>query len=260
MYYPKQVPYLLNKKFKDKVNYEEFILEELNEYCMCIWKMQSKEDLVETIYNNILPDACIDIVIDFTCKTICIAGFSKETMPLELKGKVDYMGVRLKPSGFYSLFHIEAYKVMDKQVPLLEIEKEFNILEILLLKDTNKRIDVLKNYLLKKIEKASKKDFIKLVDELYEKPKEQTVIDIAEKLGYNQRHLFRIFKINYGLSPKVLLNILRLHLCLTLLLEKNMDLTSIAILCGFYDQSHFIRDIKKYTGVSPLKLLENYKM
>ena len=31
MYYPKQVPYLLNKKFKDKVNYEEFILEELNE-------------------------------------------------------------------------------------------------------------------------------------------------------------------------------------------------------------------------------------
>ena len=214
MYYPKQVPYLLNKKFKDKVNYEEFILEELNEYCMCIWKMQSKEDLVETIYNNILPDACIDIVIDFTCKTICIAGFSKETMPLELKGKVDYMGVRLKPSGFYSLFHIEAYKVMDKQVPLLEIEK----------------------------------------------PKEQTVIDIAEKLGYNQRHLFRIFKINYGLSPKVLLNILRLHLCLTLLLEKNMDLTSIAILCGFYDQSHFIRDIKKYTGVSPLKLLENYKM
>ena len=156
MYYPKQVPYLLNKKFKDKVNYEEFILEELNEYCMCIWKMQSKEDLVETIYNKILPDACIDIV-----------GFSKETMPLELKGKVDYMGVRLKPSGFYSLFHIEAYKVMDKQVPLLEIEKEFNILEILLLKDTNKRIDVLKNYLLKKIEKDSKKDFIKLVDELY---------------------------------------------------------------------------------------------
>ena len=149
---------------------------------------------------------------------------------------------------------------MDKHVPLLEIEKEFNILEILLLKVTNKRIDVLKNYLLKKIEKASKKDFIKLVDELYEKPKEQTVIDIAEKLGYNQRHLFRIFKINYGLSPKVLLNILRLHLCLTLLLEKNMDLTSIAILCGFYDQSHFIRDIKKYTGVSPLKLLENYKM
>lgn len=38
-----------------------------------------------------------------------------------------------------------------------------------------------------------------------------------------------------------------------------MDLTSIATLCGFYDQSHFIKEIKKYTGISPLKLLENYQ-
>ncbi len=259
MYYPKQVPYLLNKEFKEKVNYKEYRLEELNEYCMCIWQMQSKEYLEETIYNNILPDACIDIVIDFICKTICVAGFSKDTMSLELKGQVDYIGVRLKPSIFYLLFNIEADKVMDRQVPISEIEKEDNLLKIFLLKDTNKRINTLKKYLLEKLKNISKKDFINLVDELYESPKQQTVIDIARKLGYNQRHLFRLFKVNYGLSPKVLLNILRLHLCLTLLLEENMDLTSIATLCGFYDQSHFIKEIKKYTGISPLKLLENYQ-
>ncbi len=259
MYYPKQVPYLLNKEFKEKVNYKEYRLEELNEYCMCIWQMQSKEYLEETIYNNILPDACIDIVIDFICKTICVAGFSKDTMSLELEGQVDYIGVRLKPSIFYLLFNIEADKVMDRQVPISEIEKEDNLLKIFLLKDTNKRINTLKKYLLEKLKNISKKDFINLVDELYESPKQQTVIDIARKLGYNQRHLFRLFKVNYGLSPKVLLNILRLHLCLTLLLEENMDLTSIATLCGFYDQSHFIKEIKKYTGISPLKLLENYQ-
>ena len=259
MYYPKQVPYLLNKEFKEKVNYKEYRLEELNEYCMCIWQMQSKEYLEETIYNNILPDACIDIVIDFICKTICVAGFSKDTMSLELEGQVDYIGVRLKPRIFYLLFNIEADKVMDRQVPISEIEKEDNLLKIFLLKDTNKRINTLKKYLLEKLKNISKKDFINLVDELYESPKQQTVIDIARKLGYNQRHLFRLFKVNYGLSPKVLLNILRLHLCLTLLLEENMDLTSIATLCGFYDQSHFIKEIKKYTGISPLKLLENYQ-
>ena len=259
MYYPKQVPYLLNKEFKEKVNYKEYRLEELNEYCMCIWQMQSKEYLEETIYNNILPDACIDIVIDFICKTICVAGFSKDTMSLELEGQVDYIGVRLKPSIFYLLFNIEADKVMDRQVPISEIEKEDNLLKIFLLKDTNKRINTLKKYLLEKLKNISKKDFINLVDELYESPKQQTVIDIARKLGYNQRHLFRLFKVNYGLSPKVLLNILRLHLCLTLLLEENMDLTSIATLCGFYDQSHFIKEKKKYTGISPFKLLENYQ-
>ena len=85
------------------------------------------------------------------------------------------------------------------------------------------------------------------------------VTNIAKKFGYNERHLYRLFKTNYGVAPKVLLNILRLHLCLTLILEKNMKLIDIANLCGFYDQSHFIREIKKYTGISPLKIIEDYK-
>lgn len=101
--------------------------------------------------------------------------------------------------------------------------------------------------------------FVEILEELYESPKEQSVMDIAEKLGYNERHLYRVFKANYGISPKVLLNILRLHLCLTLMLEKNMELADIANLCGFYDQSHFIKGIKRYMGISPLKIIENYK-
>lgn len=58
----------------------------------------------------------------------------------------------------------------------------------------------------------------------------------------------------------MLLNILRLHLCLTLLLEDNMELIDIAHECGFYDQSHFIKEIKRYTGISPLQLLKSYEL
>ena len=105
MYYPKQIPYLLDKEFKENVAYTEYHIEELEEYCMCIWTMKSKKILDKTIANNILPDACVDIVIDFTNGTICFAGFSKETEPFQLKQNIDYMGVRLKPSIFYSLFH-----------------------------------------------------------------------------------------------------------------------------------------------------------
>ena len=95
------------------------------------------------------------------------------------------------------------------------------------------------------------------MDELYENPKEQTVILAAKKLGYNQRQLLRIFHKQYGVSPKVLLNILRLHLCLTLLKQSELGLSDIAVQCGFYDQSHFIKEIKRYTGISPLKLLSD---
>ena len=101
--------------------------------------------------------------------------------------------------------------------------------------------------------------FVEIVEKLYDNPKEQSVTDIAKEFGYNARNLYRVFKSNFGVSPKVLLNILRLHLCLSLILEKKMNLIDIALFCGFYDQSHFIREIKKYTGISPLKIIEDYK-
>lgn len=259
MYYPKQIPYLLDKEFKENIEYVEYKIKELENYCMCMWTMKSKKILNKTISNNILPDACIDIVIDFTNRAICFAGFSKETEAFQLNKNIDYMGVRLKPSIFYLLFRIEADKIMDKEIPFCDIEKETNLSKILKLKSTNERIEYIKNYLLQKTKEKVEMPFITIVEEIYNNPKDQNVINIAKKLGYNERHLYRVFKVNFGVSPKVLLNILRLHLCLTLILEKNMKLVDIANLCGFYDQSHLIREIKRYTGISPLKIIENYK-
>ena len=259
MYYPKQIPYLLDEEFKKNINYIEYRFHELDVCCACIWHMESKGVFDTVISNNILPDACIDIVLDFINQTICFAGFSKETEPFHLNQRIDYMGVRLKPGAFYSLFHIEAYKIMDHQIPFSQIETQYPLEEILSIRDLQMRIDCLKKYLLKKVNNMCDKRFVILVDELYESPREQSVVDIARELGYNERQLGRIFMKNYGISPKVLLNILRLHLCLTLLLSGSIKLVDISLQCGFYDQAHFIKEIKRYTGVSPLKLLERYQ-
>lgn len=259
MYYPKQIPYLLDKEFKEHIHYIEYNIKELENYCMCIWTMKSNKRLDKTISNNILPDACIDIVVDFTNKTVCFAGFSKETKDFQLTKNIDYMGVRLKPGIFYLLFDIDANKIMDNEIPFSNIEKEMTIDEMLNIKSTHERIDYLKNYLLQKTKDTKETLFLEVIEKLYKNPKKESVTDIAKKFGYNERHLYRIFKTHYGVTPKVILNILRLHLCLTLMLERNRTLIEIANLCGFYDQSHFIKEIKKYTGISPLKIIEDYK-
>lgn len=259
MFYPKQVPYLLNNEFKANISYREYRFKELDDYCMCIWTMKSQCYLDKPIYNNILPDACIDIVISFTDKTILFAGYSRETVPLELKGNVDFMGVRMKPGAFYNLFRISADKIMDNPASFSDIEKDFDLHSIFSVADIDEQLKLLKNYLQMKTKTSDNTEFIKMADDLYSSLKEQRVADIANAAGYNQRQLLRIFKQNYGVSPKVLLNILRLHLCLTLMLEENMELAQIALKCGFYDQAHFIKELKRYTGISPLKLLENYK-
>lgn len=259
MFYPKQIPYLLNEEFKKNVEYQEYHFDELKDFCMCIWQMKSKHYLSNTIYNNILPDACIDIIINFTTEEIFIVGFSKDTFSLELKGNIDYLGVRLKPGAFYSLFKIPADKIMDKQVSFNSLEKEYDLTSILKQTNQKNRVNILKDYLLTKGKNIEDKYYVNLVDKLYQSPNDKSVLEIASSFKYTERHLNRIFKTNYGLSPKVLLNIIRLHLCLELLLDEKKDLISVANLCGFYDQSHFIKEIKRYTGISPLQLLENYQ-
>lgn len=257
MYYPHQIPYRLDQNYHQFVNYQETKLDELSAVCMCIWEMKSKQIIDRVIMNQILPDACIDIVFDFVNQSICFAGYSKETEAFPLYRAIDYMGVRLRPGAFYALYEIDADRIMDHMVPFAEIETKYHLDNIFSHHSKKERIDCIKEYLTYKLSSAFKLDFIALVDELYENPKEQTVILTAEKLGYNQRQLLRIFHKQYGVSPKVLLNILRLHLCLTLLKQSELELSDIAVQCGFYDQSHFIKEIKRYTGISPLKLLSD---
>ena len=256
MYYPKQIPYLLNKEFQENIEYKEYQIKELNTVCMCFWQMKSKQVQEKIIYNYILPDACIDLVIDFTNQTICFAGFSKETIPFVLKNKIDYLGVRLKPGVFYYLYQIPALKVMDKQVPFENIEKSKLLSS--LLKETNeeKRRNILINYWFKKIKGKSLPFYIQEVEIIYNSPLEKSILMLKQKFQCKERQLQRKCKTVYGVSPKTLLNIIRLHLCLTLLLEKKNTLIEIANVCGFYDQSHFIKEIKKFTGYSPLKIME----
>lgn len=260
MYYPKQIPYLLDPEFKKYIDYREHRFKELDDYFMCIWEMKSKDIFDKTISNNVLPDACIDIVIDFANQGICFAGFSDETMNLLLNESIDSMGVRMKPGTFYSIFGIPADKAMDFIIPFENIEHDYDLSPILSLTSSEERITYFKNYLLKKIANKPNRDFINIVDNLYQSPQDQKVKDLADNFNCNQKQLFRMFKKHYGISPKVLLNIMRLHLCLTLLLENKMELMDISLQCGFYDQAHFIKEIKRYTGISPLKLLEKYQI
>ena len=152
-----------------------------------------------------------------------------------------------------------ADQIMDKQISFSTLETEYSMDFILDEKEPSIRINILKDYLLKKIEITQETFFITFVDTLYENPVEKSVLSIASTFHYTERHLYRIFKKNYGVSPKTLLNIIRLHLCLTMILDENRELIDIVHRCGFFDQSHFIKEIKKYTGISPLQLLSSYQ-
>ena len=83
------------------------------------------------------------------------------------------------------------------------------------------------------------------------------VSEICQGFRTTPRSLQRKFKEELGSSPKEMMQILRINHALNLLRHgPETDLTEISYLSGYYDQSHFIREIRKISGISP-GLLKN---
>ena len=79
------------------------------------------------------------------------------------------------------------------------------------------------------------------------------VDDLAAHAGVGARQLERLFQSEVGLSPKMLLRVTRFQQVLRALREgtSHSRWAAVAADCGFYDQSHFIRDFKSFVGMAP---------
>ena len=75
--------------------------------------------------------------------------------------------------------------------------------------------------------------------------------ELAKAAGTSVRGLERAFDRDYGLSPQQYLRRLRMQTACQLLVSSGLALVRIADRCGFADQSHFTRDFRSLTGMTP---------
>lgn len=75
---------------------------------------------------------------------------------------------------------------------------------------------------------------------------------LCQKLGVSYKWLERNFTKYLGMAPKEYARLQRfLRAYLTMSNSFKQDMLSIAIDCGYYDQNHFIKDFKRFTGQTP---------
>lgn len=86
-----------------------------------------------------------------------------------------------------------------------------------------------------------------------------TVSDICAELRVNYKWLERNFRQYLGITPKAYLSSIRFLHAYFSLMKGNTDLTQVALNNGYYDQNHFIRDCRKYTGRVPSKITSLYQ-
>jgi AraC-like DNA-binding protein len=82
------------------------------------------------------------------------------------------------------------------------------------------------------------------------------VEQLAADCGFSRQRVHELFRREVGLGPKVLSRIHRFHRALELLRGcREMPWAQLAAECGYYDQSHLIRDVRAFAGCAPGELL-----
>lgn len=75
--------------------------------------------------------------------------------------------------------------------------------------------------------------------------------ELAGLVSFSKSHFSRAFKRSLGLSPMAYVNRRRVERAKAMMISTDRQLTEIALVCGFADQSHLNRSFRRMVGTSP---------
>ena len=82
------------------------------------------------------------------------------------------------------------------------------------------------------------------------------ISEVAKSVGFSKAQFRKKFNEEVGLSPSAYNKIVRINVLNNFRKNDiNLNLTEIAYKMGYFDQSHFIKDVKAITGMSPKQFL-----
>ena len=242
----------------------------LQKLIVCYWIIETDHIPMNT---KMMPDGYSDImlnlgdaytVIDTYGAKIPVRGsavFGQRTnfLKLQQSGFVNMIGIRLKP-GSEGLFFNDPAELVDTHVLLNDLFHADVIAaenEIRELDDAAQKIDRVEKLLLDQLQQQNKPEVELKIDAVLNKLLSPfTAFDKLEgtlgKAGLSYKQAERLFKANLGLTPKQYFRVVRFHKAFTQMRGKEeLDWMTILQQNGYYDQAHFIKDFRYFTGQSP---------
>jgi AraC-like DNA-binding protein len=257
MYYPVQIPFILNQKFAEAIRYTEEIPSQLGNFVICFWEMTPLTKQEIEVDNVIVTDGCIDLVVDYDGGQMGYAGASKTNFHYRVDSTSRYIGARLKPGAFHQLTGLPASAAMNTFLSLDTVDKAFAFDAFFLLSFAQAK-ERFKKYVRALVGDKTPDDFTLLFDALSQSPP-VTAGELYQQLHFSPRQCQRLFARHFELTPQMALCLIRFQKCLEILTGGKAAPSDILNITSYYDQSHFIKDFKRNLGLTPLELIWRYK-
>jgi len=198
--------------------------------------------------------------------TLFLYGPGTETGIMNYK-KGSYASIQaiFKPYALKTLLGLNASALTNGFAELNEFSTQDLNLQLMEASNEQKRIVLLANFLLAKLKQIPSRDA--LVEEslrlIHQNIAYIDVKDLLNHLAISERQFERRFSQTVGLAPQTYIRVKRFNEAIRLMkMRQYTRLTDIAYALNFHDQSHFIRDIKAFSGLTPKTIsqkVENFQ-
>ena len=207
------------------------------------------------IYDRRDPNRCE------TFRGCLLSGVQSEFIVIDTANQASIMGVHFKPGGGFPFFGMPASELHDVQVPLDALwgptagELRDRLLEA---ETLEAKFAILELYLLARVATplARHPAVAFALKEIGNKSQPRTISEVTDQIGLSPRRFIQLFSEEVGLTPKLFCRVRRFQQVLRSLQHgtlngRQIDWADIASSCGYFDQAHFIRDFRTFSGLNP---------
>jgi AraC-like DNA-binding protein len=219
---------------------------------------------------RVLPDGCIDIVVEFDggtdeaggrivpCSADRLSVVGTMSRPLIVNAPNScFLGVRFKPGKAIGFLGVSAGELTDQSIPLSQLWSHIADRFEGDLTDqptVAAKLALMDALLLDRLKVNNDDDLYveALVDLIQRRQGAVSIQTLSEFAGISRQHIARKFDRYLGISPKLFSRIVRFQdLIKKIRLSPSVDWATTALDLGYYDQAHMISDFKEFSGQTP---------
>jgi len=241
----------------------------LQPYIRCFWTLEHDfgENETNYVYRSV-ADGCVEMVfhyraafnelIDSGQPHNWLAGVhfqSDSFRRFETKESFGIFGAYIYPFTIPYLFNISSATTTNEMTDLntlLGADGSRLEEQMMLASCNNERVAILTAFFGQRLQHAKTKDptIASAIKHVIHSAQTDTVEQLASRFNLSTRQFNRKFKEYAGFSPKMYMRLTRLTNAIKQG-RNEKSLSYVAHECGYYDQSHFIHEVKLFTGYHP---------
>jgi AraC-like DNA-binding protein len=246
-------------------------------YVRCIWTFEADAQEAGDAPQRIVPDGRPELVLHFGAPFVEAHSSSEEvqsravfagqiTRPLWLRpdGHAGVVGIRFHPAGARRFIGMPLFETTDVRVALGDLwpAQARSLVERMLdAADTSERVAIAEAFVAHRIalHDRAHDTLVTSCAQRIEGSRSPFAIDeLVRETGVGRRQLERRFRDAIGIPPRLLGGILRFRSVFEALEHGGRaPWTDAALAAGYFDQSHLIRDFRRFVGCTPREFLHS---